>query len=154
YYSQTLFVGGEFLHLGVSPRPHLAQISTVTGLVTTFAPSVNGIVNALEVSFRSSGAGYFDLVAGGSFSLVDKQTRSNLVAIRVDGTLEGWNPNPNGAVYTVVEHNVVYVGGAFTSIGGAARNRAAAIDPLTPAVTSWNPNANNTVESIAWYSTD
>ena len=43
----------------------------------------------------------------------------------------------------------ILAGGLFTSIGGQTRNRIARLDPTTGAADSFNPNANNSVISIA-----
>jgi hypothetical protein len=48
-----------------------------------------------------------------------------------------------------VSGSSVFVGGDFSSIGSAARNRLAAINGSTGQVTSWNPGADNTVRSLA-----
>jgi outer membrane protein assembly factor BamB len=65
----------------------------------------------------------------------------------------------NGRVETVViSGTTAYLGGEFTSVrpsgdalgtGEVARNHAAAIDLTTGALLPWNPNANNTVQTIA-----
>ena len=44
---------------------------------------------------------------------------------------------------------MVYVGGSFTNIGGAARNRIAQLDTTGGLASTWNPNANNAVMSLA-----
>ena len=49
----------------------------------------------------------------------------------------------------VVSGNTVYLGGYFTHVNGVERNRLAAIDATTGQLTSWNPNANNSVRSLA-----
>ena len=43
----------------------------------------------------------------------------------------------------------VYAGGDFTSIGGQARNRIAALSASTGLATGWNPDASSGVESLA-----
>ncbi len=42
----------------------------------------------------------------------------------------------------------LYVGGAFTTIGGQARNRLAAIDTTTGTPSAWNPNASGAVNVL------
>ena len=44
---------------------------------------------------------------------------------------------------------ILYVGGYFTHIGGAARNRIAALNASNATVTSWNPNASSLVSTLA-----
>jgi hypothetical protein len=48
-----------------------------------------------------------------------------------------------------VSGQTVYAGGAFSRIGGKARNHIAALDAGTGKVTAWNPNANQAVDSLA-----
>ena len=65
----------------------------------------------------------------------------------------------NGRVETVVvSGSTAYLGGEFTSVrpsgdpvgtGEVARNHAAAINLATGALLPWDPNANNTVQTIA-----
>jgi len=57
---------------------------------------------------------------------------------------------PTG-VYTIGLGNdggTIYIGGAYTNIGGQVRNNIAAIDAVTGTATSWNPNANGRVNFI------
>ena len=61
----------------------------------------------------------------------------------------------NGWINTIVESNgILYIGGGFTEagpVGGpmGARNRIAAFDIATGALTAWNPNANEEVYTLA-----
>ncbi|MFH1148976.1 MAG: IPT/TIG domain-containing protein, partial [Actinomycetota bacterium] len=60
--------------------------------------------------------------------------------------------NANNWVYALAvsgNGSTVYAGGVFTSIGGQARNRIAALDASTGAATAWNPNANGPVIALA-----
>src|SRR5262249_50091271 len=43
----------------------------------------------------------------------------------------------------------VYLSGVLSTVGALARNRVAAVDPTTAAVTPWNPNSNGTVRTLA-----
>jgi hypothetical protein len=71
--------------------------------------------------------------------------------------LASWQTN--GRVETIViSGSTAYLGGEFTSVrpsgdavgtGEVARNHAAAINVETGALLPWNPNANNTVQTIA-----
>jgi hypothetical protein len=90
---------------------------------------------------------------------VDKWTRNGLAAIGTNGSVQSWNPSPNGQVYDIfVSGSTIYAGGSFNSIGGTTRNRLAAIDigdtcrtsynPVS-CVQSWNPDASGGVMAVA-----
>ncbi|HSC52943.1 MAG TPA: T9SS type A sorting domain-containing protein [Phnomibacter sp.] len=59
-------------------------------------------------------------------------------------------PKPNGLVNAVVPDGAGgwYIGGSFTQVGNAVRNRIARIN-ADGTVNDWNPNADNTVSAIA-----
>jgi WD40 repeat protein len=74
-----------------------------------------------------------------------------LAAINAAGKLTDWNPDSNGNVYTLAAgSDVVYVGGMFSSVGGQARSKLAAV-ATDGTVTSWNPSvyAYGWVETLA-----
>ena len=47
-----------------------------------------------------------------------------------------------------VTSTTVYAGGAFTNIGGAARNRIAALSVTSGLATAWNPNADASINAL------
>ncbi len=61
-----------------------------------------------------------------------------------------WNPNANSYITSIaVSGSDIYVGGAFTSIGGQSRNYIAKLNNTNgSADATWNPNANSQVNSI------
>lgn len=98
------------------------------------------------------------IVLGGTFTSMRSPsgqivTRNRLAAISATtGELLPWNPNPNGEnIRTVApspDGSRVYVGGTFTSIGGASRTNVAALSATTGSATSFVANANATVRQI------
>lgn len=46
-------------------------------------------------------------------------------------------------------NDTVYVGGTFTKLGGATRNRAGAFDAQTAQLLAWNPNVDGEVRTLA-----
>ena len=60
-------------------------------------------------------------------------------------------PQTDGYVYTLVQSgNTVYVGGAFTQIGGVTRNHLAAFDATTGVVDpAWDPDVGGLVQTLA-----
>lgn len=65
------------------------------------------------------------------------------------GALLPWNPNANRPVYALaVAGGTVYLGGDFSSVGGSARGRLAAVDAGSGAVLTWNHQANDRVRAL------
>lgn len=85
---------------------------------------------------------------GGSFASVSGVPRSNVAAVRADGTLDPtWNPSTDGVVYAMAaasDGSKVFIGGGFSTVGGTAWSRLAAVTPDTGSLlTSWKGTANN-----------
>src|SRR6266542_3307928 len=81
---------------------------------------------------------------GGEFASIAGSPRRNLAALDLaTAQLMQWDPSVGGEGEEVralaFSGQTLYVGGAFTSGGGVARNSLAAVDVGTGAVTSWNP---------------
>ncbi|MDE2371927.1 MAG: PQQ-binding-like beta-propeller repeat protein [Burkholderiales bacterium] len=84
------------------------------------------------------------LYVAGSYSQIGNLTRYGLAAVdTATGTvIAGWDAQPNNgaAIYQLQFANGrLYLAGAFSSIGGAARVDAAALDPTTATAVAWNP---------------
>ena len=79
--------------------------------------------------------------AGGFFSSVGGQARSNLAAIdRVSGSLLPWNPAPNGLVNTITaDDTTVYVGGDRVLHGGSLWQARWWTQGETPSSAAWGP---------------
>ncbi|WP_315814806.1 hypothetical protein [Paraflavitalea speifideaquila] len=62
-----------------------------------------------------------------------------------------WAPACGGGVRTLVKSgSTLYVGGLFSTLGGATRNRVGAVDITTGALSAWNPNVTgNSVNAVA-----
>jgi predicted small secreted protein len=150
---QTVYVGGYFTTIGGQARDHIAAVDASTGTVSAWYPGGTGSgysrrggssVYALAVSRQS-------VYVGGSFTSIGGQTRHDLAAVDArTGTVTAWNPGATpvyglaSVVYALaVSGQTVYAGGAFTAIGGQARNGLAAVDASTGTVTAWNPAPGN-----------
>jgi len=149
----TLYVGGDFLTMGVATRRRIAAVDTLqdTNNVTPWDPNAtSGSVRALDVAGNI-------VYAGGSFTTIGGQTRNGLAAFDLTqnpNSATPWDPNPQpaGTVFSLATSgSTVYVGGDFTFIGGASRNRIAALDANTHTnnATGWSPDADNRVVAVA-----
>lgn len=91
---------------------------------------------------------------GGQFTNIGGQSRANLAQINgITGFATSWNPQVtggNGIVRSLVLNgSSLYVGGEFTSAGGASRFNLAAIDLGTGVATSWSPDPSASVYTMA-----
>ena len=147
-----LYAGGYFRMVGGLPRSRLADIDAATGAVGEVQVEVNGLVSGLAVS---NGTVY----AGGSFETVNGGAQLNAFACdAVTGALRQWYPSPNGprqdgyyASVSVVaaRDNTVYLGGDFTTVGGAYRAGLAAVSGESGYALDWSPNPDQSVLALA-----
>lgn len=142
------YVGGDFRYVGPDSGGGVG-LDLTTGNPVANLPRVEGAVYA--VAADGGGGRYI----GGLFSMVGGVQRKNLAHILADGSVDTqWHPDAGGfgvngeleGVHALaVSDNLVYVGGLFTSISGAARNNLAAVDAVTGSAAPWNPSPNDDV---------
>ncbi|MEO6503361.1 MAG: LamG domain-containing protein [Jatrophihabitantaceae bacterium] len=159
---EIVYIGGNFTSVRLPGRPlgsgeiarnHLAAFEAATGrLVLAFNHDVNAAVYSLAPSADGQ-----TLYAGGDFSAVDGVPRNRLAAFSVPtsavpaGALTSWDPGSNARVTSIAAaHSAVFVSGSFTSVGGRAKQRVAALDPDTGAASPvFTADADNVVYQIA-----
>jgi hypothetical protein len=134
------YIGGWFNLVGGVYRSNLAQIKT-DGTLSSWDPKVGGTVKVIVVSGTT-------VYIGGAFNCVGCSGpnigvfRNNIAAIdAVTGTPTAWSPWAGDVRALAVDGPVVYVAGAFVSLGGQPRNCIGAVDVVTGVATPWNPNA-------------
>ncbi|WP_146066176.1 hypothetical protein [Cryobacterium sp. Y82] len=140
----TVYVGGEFTRArpagaaaGTSEvsRNNLMAYNLSTGVMTSFNPSVNGVVRAITASPDGS-----RIYVGGGFSTVGGVSRSRLAAFSTasGALLSDWTPTANGTVRALGAFgSTVYAGGSFTSASGQSRQKAASFSASTGALGTW-----------------
>ena len=147
-----ILVGGLFNFLGGQEHNFIGRIDGSTGQVDSFNPNANGFVEAITIQPDGK------ILVGGGFTgpnSIGGQTRRAIARLDpTTGLADSFNPNANGAVYTIVlqSDGKILAGGSFSganSIGGQGRNRLARLDPATGLADSFNPNANDFITSIA-----
>ena len=100
------------------------------------------------------------ILIGGDFTTLSPNggaavTRNRIARLNPDGTLDtAFNPNANGCLSSIAVQadGKILVGGFFNganSIGGQTRNFIARLDATTGLADSFDPNANDEVDSIA-----
>ncbi|THG30800.1 hypothetical protein [Naasia lichenicola] len=142
----TVYAGGDFdyarpagaaLGSNQSRRYNLMAFSLSTGVMTSFAPNVNGAVLSVAVSPDGS-----TLYIAGSFTQVNGSTRNRVAAFSTsNGSLKSWAPSVNAKVSAIKATNsTVFIGGSFTSVAGSSRARVAGVSASSGAVTGLNAN--------------
>ena len=99
--------------------------------------------------------GSFTQISGYNGSTTQSYTRNNIFSFsdKAPFTVTSWDPNVNGTVNTIAfngsDCTEAYIGGQFTTVGGAAAKNIAAIDTTTGAlVPGFKDNAGGQVETI------
>jgi beta-propeller uncharacterized protein DUF5122 len=137
----NVFLGGDFTKVGPATRVGLAKVDATTGAaVPTWDADLNNSDLALTLSGRT-------LYVGGAFNgghSVGEFGRQYVAAVDADtGTVSPWAPGPDAEVSSIaVAGDVVYLGGAFTTLDGGVTTRSH-VGAVTTAgtVTDWNPGA-------------
>jgi len=143
---------GGFDTIGGQLRRTIARIDPTTGLPDSFDPQSNSSV--ITIAVQTDGK----ILVGGVFTNIGGQPRNHIARLDPTNALaDSWNPNSNsnGVVYAMVlqPDGRILVAGTFSdfnggTIGGQPRNRIARLDATTGLADSFNPNANNAVESL------
>jgi hypothetical protein len=140
----VVYVGGDFSY--VAPKgTKLAAIDTYTGERLTEFPAILG--TQIRAVVEDGNGGWF---IGGKFAQVGGLPRTNLVHVLSDHRVDpNFAPDPDSAVHALaLDGNTLFVGGDFTSIGGQARSRIAALDTATGTPSGWRPEAANGLVAV------
>ncbi|MGH8961450.1 MAG: hypothetical protein ACRDWT_09610 [Jatrophihabitantaceae bacterium] len=152
----NVWVGGSFsaarpagspLGSNEVTRNNLLVYNINTGaLVSSIAPSFNAQVKVVTVSPDGS-----RVYVGGQFTSVNGVTRNRIAAFDAStgALINSFAPSVDSVVNAIVATNAtVYVGGAFSKSSSVARTRLAAFTAGTGALLSWNPTADDGVQSM------
>ena len=145
-----VYAGGEFTRANVTTRNRLARLNADGSLDASWDPNANDSV--VELALSGS-----DLYVGGIFTTLNGSTARNRLAkipTSGDGTVDAsWDPNANDQVSALaVSGSDLYVGGIFTTLNGSTTRNHLAKIPTSGNGTvdaSWDPNANNNVNTLA-----
>jgi trimeric autotransporter adhesin len=153
-------------------RRALLPVAALAGLLLHAAPALATLQPAPTTPWATANGRVLAIVrvngvvyVGGKFTqMIDSdgtvRARSHLAAISAaDGHLLPWNPGANNIVRSLAvstDGKTIYIGGDFTSLGGAPRAHAAAEAAIAPAsvttggtLRQWAPKPDGSVYTIA-----
>lgn len=151
----TVFAGGSFTNArpagaapgtNLIPRSNILAYNLTTGVITSFAPQINGQVKVIKASPDGS-----RIYVGGSFNNIGGQTRWNIAAFDVaTGALSTtFRPAVGGSYVNAIEvtDSAVYVGGLIGAGAGVARKNLVAFS-TSGALLGWAPTTDLQVDSM------
>jgi hypothetical protein len=152
----TVYMGGVFETVRLVDRVGIVAVSATTGSLLTWNPFANGAV--YSITYLPGGIfGGPILIVGGDFTAIGGQFQAYVSILDPATAAAGYLDSPNGPVHSMfVEplppgyggYSEILLGGPFTSIAGQPRSHIGMLAAFG-LVTSWNPNANADVSSIA-----
>jgi hypothetical protein len=147
--SAQLFMGGGFSHIHAVDRANLVELDTNTGDPTSFDPSANGPVNAIQLKGS-------ELLVGGAFTLIGEGSKRSYASINLTtGLANAFDAGitAGGEVTTLKsEGGKLYLGGSFSlTKGGSTRNNLARFDESTGSLDAWAPQPDSLVSSFLPY---
>lgn len=138
------YVGGEFDTVGGFVRQNLVHLLADGTVDPVWQPAANDIVQAISVA---NGLVYI----GGEFTTIDGAPRGRMAAVTTAGELTPFDADSNNSVLAILPHQGrLFVGGAFSVVGGVNRIGLTELDPVTGAVIGFDYDINpfSFVESL------
>ncbi|WP_157592035.1 PQQ-binding-like beta-propeller repeat protein [Solirubrobacter soli] len=139
-----VYAGGGYDSVAGPNRRFLRVVSATTGVLGSWNPRPDGEVSSLVATDDG-------VLAGGLFSGLDSETRTNGAAIDLDtGALlafapdltDNWDLGPIDAMAT--HHDRLFAAGDFVEIGGRHRHGLAELDATTGRARRWNAHVSPT----------
>lgn len=153
----SVVLGGAFTTLAPNEgttsvgRNYLARVTSAGAVDTAYNPNVNATVNALLLQPDGK------VVAGGSFTTAQPNSstiatgRNYIARFNTDGSLDTFDPNANNPVSSLAlrsSDNAIVMGGAFTTVGGAAHTYLAVVNSSGAADATFTAKTNSMVSRI------
>jgi hypothetical protein len=144
-----VMVGGSFTMLNGLPRRNAAALTPAGEVDPLWNPGADDVVYAVEPNADGS-----VVFLGGKFLNLATAARSRLAAVNPTTgeplARTAWPAGANGNVRALeTSGNRLYVGGAFTKIGGLDTGRLGAVNATNGAVdTSFTPRPSGTVRAL------
>jgi len=139
----SLLVGGSFFRSGAVERHNLLRVRQDGTVDLEWQPDPDG--NVVAIATDEGAAIYI----GGHFQHAGGAVRNNLAKLAATGAGaadESWAPGANFVVNSLAIDPVtdaLFVGGAFSTVGGQPRIKLAKIDAAGAVDASWNPSISS-----------
>lgn len=147
-----IIIAGAFTSVGGTARNRIARLNANGALDATFDPGTGANSTILAMALHTNGL----IAIGGEFTNFNGTARARIAQLNTNGTLYAtFNPgvgaNSNVLAVAMQSDGKVLIGGAFTSVGGTARNRIARLNVDGSHDTGFNPGtgANSNVMALA-----
>ncbi|MEG5042868.1 MULTISPECIES: DUF4347 domain-containing protein [unclassified Microcoleus] len=140
--SGKVYAGGYFTTVNGTARNRIARMNADGSLDTAFNPTGGMDSNVYAIALDSSGKPY----VGGGFTTVNGTARNYIARMNADGSLDTAF-NPTGGMSLSVDAIALdssgkpYVGGAFNTVNGTARNQIARMNADGSLDTAFNPSS-------------
>ncbi|HEY5914947.1 MAG TPA: Calx-beta domain-containing protein [Verrucomicrobiae bacterium] len=136
-----IVLGGKFPSYNGVARPNVAEINGTGALDMNFNPGLgaNGTVWAVAVQTNAQ------VLIAGEFTTVNGYPRPHIARLNTDGSLDmNFDPGPAGPNRTIYSlalapDGSVYIGGAFSAVGGLSRNFIALLNTNGVVSTNFAP---------------
>lgn len=151
-----ILIGGIFTSVGGQTRNNIARLDATTGAPDSFDPNANSDVYTIAVQADNKiliGGAFTTLLPNGGAAV----PRMGIARLETSGAVDSaFDPRANNSVFSIAVQtdSRILIGGAFNTLspnGGAAitRNRIARLETGGTVDISFNPNADNSIFSIA-----
>lgn len=135
---ETLYLGGDFLHVANQERSHVAAVSASSGELSAWNPSVTGAAYYFTTVYcvlPSAGAVYI----GGDFTNIGGASRYCLAALeRRSSRVLAFDATLDGPVRALARaDSSLYIGGTFYHVILQPSHGLARVDPLTGKPQPW-----------------
>jgi uncharacterized delta-60 repeat protein len=148
---EKVLVGGRFNNLSGQPRNYIARLHTDGRLDTTFNPDASDRIYSIAVQADGK------VWVGGVFTNICGQPRNRIARLHADGSLdntfnaivEGYAAYPYIYSLAIQADGKILIGGSFTNLCGQKRNNIARLDVDGSLDHTFDPDANNAVETLS-----
>lgn len=150
--NKKVFIGGRFTSMnGVACSGLISVDATTANVDESLIINFNASLTTISIDKNAT-----VLYAGGDFDLVGTVACRGIAKIDLTTGkhLTNWKPSPNLGVSEITlseDESTLYVSGSFVKIGGEWRNKIAALNAATGAVTNWAPHASDLSNTISVY---